>query len=212
VVNGDLLSRHDLTSQLTFGLGSPGSDAVLHIRTVPDARPFGCVVADAQGRVSAFVEKSPTPPSSEVNAGTYVLTRAVVESLPHGIASLERDVLPALVAQGRVLAYREDALWEDIGTPAALVRGSRALVLRSGRDAHIDPTAHVAPGAYVSHGSAVGPGAIVEAGARVLGSVVMSGALVEAGACVVDSALAPGEKVRRGHILEGVPRRQSQQS
>lgn len=197
VVNGDLLTRHDLTRQVALGLGRPDVEAVLHVRTVPDARPFGCVVADDAGRVSAFLEKSPHPPGHEVNAGTYVLDRSVVESIPEGVVSLEVDVLPRLVAGGRVLAHREDALWEDVGTPEALVRASRALVLASGADAHVDPTARVDPTALVAGGSAVGPGAVVGAGAHVLGSVVMSGAVVEPGAVVEDGAVAPGVTVSR---------------
>ena len=203
VVNGDLLTAHDLTRQLALAAGRPDVEAVLHLRSVPDARAFGCVVAGPDGQVSAFLEKSPDPPSREVNGGTYVLSRSAVESIPDGVASLETDVLPELVARGSVLAYRQDALWEDVGTPVALVRASRALVLRSGRDAHIDPTARVDGSAQVSGGSAVGPGALVGAGARVLGSVVMSGAVVEAGAHLEDGVVAPGGTVARGPT-EGV--------
>lgn len=198
VVNGDLLTGHDLTRQLALAVARPDAEAVLHVRTVPDARPFGCVVAGPRGRVTAFLEKSPDPPGHEVNGGTYVLSRSAVASIPDGTSSLEVDVLPRLVSRGSVLAYREDALWEDVGTPVALVRASRALVLRSGRDAHLDPTARVHPSAEVSGGSAVGPGAVIGAGAQVLGSVVMSAAVVEAGARVEDRAVAPGSTVRSG--------------
>ena len=201
VVNGDLLTRHDLTRQLDLAV--EGTDAVLHLRSVPDARPFGSVVADGQGRVSAFVEKSETPPSLEVNAGTYVLARAVLDCLPHGTASLERDVLPGIVARGRVLAYREDALWEDVGTPAALVRASTALVRRSGGNAWVDPTAEVDPSAHVVEGSAVGPRAVIGADAWVIGSVVMAGAVVEARARVQHAALAPGVHVSTGQVVSG---------
>ncbi len=203
VVNGDLLTAHDLTRQLMLGAETPTADAVLHLREVPDARSFGSVVADQRGRVSSFQEKAYAPPSLEVNAGTYVLSRSLVESIPEGIVSLEEDVLPRFVARGAVVAYREDALWEDVGSPEALVRASRALVLRSGRDAHIDPTALVDGEARVSGGSAVGPRALVEAGARVVGSVVMTQAVVEAGALVEDSAVAPGQRVKRGEALRG---------
>ena len=203
VVNGDLLTAHDLTGQLVLAAATPTADAVLHLREVRDARSFGSVVADQRGRVSSFQEKTSAPPSLEVNAGTYVLSRSLVESIPEGIVSLEKDVLPRFVALGAVVAYREDALWEDVGSPEALVRASRALVLRSGRDAHIDATALVHPEARVSGGSAVGPRAVVEAGARVVGSVVMTQAVVEAGALVEDSAVAPGQRVRRGEVLRG---------
>lgn len=203
VVNGDLLTAHDLTRQLRLAAETPTAEAVLHVREVRDARRFGSVVADKRGRVSSFQEKTSSPLSLEVNAGTYVLRRSVLESIPEGIVSLERDVLPGFVALGRVVAYREDALWEDVGSPEALVRASRALVLRSGRDAHIDPEAVVDSEARVCGGSAVGPRAVVEAGARVVGSVVMTQAVIEAGAVVEDSAVAPGHRVRRGEVLRG---------
>lgn len=203
VVNGDLLTDHDLSRQLAVGAGGPAPDAVLHLRTVEDARPFGCVVADSRGRVSAFLEKSPYPPSREVNGGTYVLTRAVVEAIPEGIVSLERDVLPALVGRGLVLAHREEALWVDVGTPAALVSASRAVVRRSGREAHIDPSAVVHPDARVSAGSAIGPRAVVEAHAMVLGSVVSAGAVVGAGARLEDTVIPPGATVPGGRLVSG---------
>ena len=209
VVNGDLLTGHDLSGQLSVGAAaagddSPGADVVLHLRTVADARPYGCVVADVQGRVSAFVEKSGAPPSHEVNGGTYVVTRAVVESIADGVVSLERDVLPEVVAHGRVMAYREQALWEDVGTPAALVRASRTVVLASGGAAHVDPTAVVHPAAHVCEGSAIGPGAVVGAEAWVIGSVVSAGAVVETGARLEDTALGPGERVARDQVVTGV--------
>lgn len=203
VVNGDLLTGHDLGRQLA--LADDRLDAVLHIRTVDDARPFGCVVADAGGRVTAFLEKSPHPPSHEVNGGTYVLAARVVEAIGPGVVSLERDVLPALVARGGVTAYREQALWEDIGTPEAVVRTSRRLVLASGADAHIDPTATIAADAVVADGSAIGPHAVVGPGARVIGSVVMAEAVVGAGAVVSGAAVPPAAIVPDGAVIEGGP-------
>lgn len=203
VVNGDLLTQHDLDRQLAVSRDSRKPDVVLHIRTVPDARAFGCVVADNTGLVSRFVEKSSEPPGHEVNAGTYVLARSVVTSLPPGVVSLERDVLPGLVAHGRVLAYREESLWEDVGTPAALVRASAALVLSSGRDAHIDASASVDPRAALGRGSAVGPSAQIASGAKVLGSVIMRGGIVGRDALVEDSVVAPGSRVPCAGVLRG---------
>jgi mannose-1-phosphate guanylyltransferase len=204
VVNGDLLTRHDLSAQLALarGRGEP-PDAVLHLRSVPDARRYGCVLANADGVVTAFLEKSPAPPSHEVNGGTYVLRRSVLDGIPDGVVSLERDVLPDLVARGRVLAHREQGLWEDVGTPAALVRASRVLVESSGAGARVDPTAVVDASATLSGGSAIGPWAVVEAGATVLGSVVMRGARVSARAGVRDCIVGPGAVIPGGTLLEG---------
>ena len=204
VVNGDLLTPHDLTRQLTLGADTPTADAVLHLREVGDARSFGSVVADSGGRVSSFLEKTSAPPSLEVNAGTYVLGRSLVESIPDGIVSLEKDVLPRFVARGAVVvAYREDALWEDVGSPEALVRASRALVLRSGRDAHIDPTALVDATAQVAGGSAVGPRARRRGRCRGAGLGGHDRGRRRSRSPVEDSAVGPGRRVERGEVLRG---------
>ena len=196
VVNGDLLTAHDLSQQLALSRERTDTDAVLHVRRVIDARPFGCIVADDCGRVTEFVEKSPDPPSLDINAGTYVFARDAIVSMGEETSSLEREVLPALVARGRVRAYRENALWEDVGSPEALIRASSMLVRQSGHEAHLDPTAIVDPDATVSGGSAVGPGAVVHAGAEVIGSVVMAGAVVDAWARLEHGVLGPGERLR----------------
>ncbi len=207
VVNGDLLAGHDLGAQLAMATHPSDlvPDAVLHLRTVADARPYGCVVAAADGQVSTFLEKSPVPPSTEVNGGTYVLRCSALDRVPDGVVSLEKDVLPTLVGHGRVVAYREQALWEDVGTPAALMRASRTLVELSGRSFHIDSSSHVHATAQVGDGSAVGPDAVVGAGASVLASVVMRGARVGAGATVVRSVVGPGARVPpAGVVADGV--------
>src|SRR4051812_6828488 len=59
VLNGDILSGHDIVAQVAAH--SAASAAVtLHLVRVEDARAFGSVPTDAAGRVTAFVEKSPT--------------------------------------------------------------------------------------------------------------------------------------------------------
>lgn len=196
VVNGDLLTGHDLSRQVALSREHGATDAVLHVRRVEDPRPFGCVVVDDGGRVTDFVEKPLDPPSLDINAGTYVFARDAIASMPATASSLEREVLPALVARGRVRAHRENALWEDVGSPEALIRASRTLVQSSGRQVHIDPTATVHPAAIVSHGSAVGPRAMVSEGAEVVGSVVMAEAVVEARARLEQGVLGPGERLR----------------
>lgn len=198
VVNGDLLTGHDLTAQLDLAETGTDIDAVLHLRTVPDPRAFGSVVADANGRVSSFTEKSEQPTGNEVNAGTYVLARQVIEQIPTGVVSLETEVLPTVVEQGRAIAYREQALWEDVGSPAALVRASRLLVTASGRPFRADPDAEVASDALLAGGSAIGRGARICSASEVIGSVVMAGARIGVGARVVSSVIGPGADVPDG--------------
>ncbi len=209
VLNGDVLSGHDLGAQLRdFQAPREGRpvDVSLHLVEVEDARAFGCVPTDAGGRVTGFIEKSEHPVSRQVNAGCYVFRRRVVDEIPTGRAvSVERETFPGLVSGGAlVVGYVENAYWRDVGNPAALVAASADLVLAEGRTALVDATADVDPSARVDAGTVVGARAVVGAGALVSGSVVMPGAAVGAGARVVDSVLGPPARVGEGVRLEAV--------
>ena len=126
VLNGDVLSGHDLAAQLAdFDTPRDGRpvDVSLHLVEVEDARPFGCVPTDEAGRVTAFVEKSEHPVTRQVNAGCYVFRRRVVDTIPRGrVVSVERETFPGLVEHDAVVVgYVENAYWRDVGTPEALV-------------------------------------------------------------------------------------------
>ncbi len=218
VLNGDVLSGHDLAAQLEdFATPRDGRpvDVSLHLVEVEDARPFGCVPTDEAGRVTAFVEKSDDPVTRQINAGCYVFRRRVVDSIPPGrVVSVERETFPGLVADDAVVVgYVENAYWRDVGTPAALVAASRDLVIgvatspatdRAPGTAWVEEGAEVAATASVDGGSTVAPGARVGEGAHVTGSVLMAGATVGEGAEVVDSVLGPRSAVAAGVRLREV--------
>ena len=218
ILNGDILSGHDLPGQLAdFRRPRDGRavDVSLHLVRVEDPRAFGCVPTDAEGRVTGFVEKSEDPVTDQVNAGCYVFRRAVVDEIPAGRAvSVERETFPRLVAADRmVVGFVDTAYWRDVGTPQALVAASRDLVLGNAPSpavdfepgaAQVDPRAVVAPDATVNGGSVVLPNAEVGAGAVVSGSVLMRGARVSAGAVVEDSVLGPGSWVGANAEIRGV--------
>lgn len=222
VLNGDVLSGHDLAAQLTdFARPRQGRpvEVSLHLVEVEDARAFGCVPTDAAGRVTDFVEKSDEPVTNQVNAGCYVFRRSVIDTIPPGrVVSVERETFPGLVAADHVVVgFVESAYWRDVGTPAALVAASAELVRGEGVSPATPPVegsgstarwvasdAQVAEGAVVDDGSTVGAGARVEAGAVVSGSVLMPGAVVGADASVRASVVGPRARVAPGLVLEAV--------
>jgi mannose-1-phosphate guanylyltransferase len=218
VLNGDILSGHDLRRQLAdFETPRDGRqvDVSLHLVLVPDARAFGCVPTDGSGRVTGFVEKSDNPVTNQVNAGCYVFRRRVLDEIPPGrVVSVERETFPGLVADGRlVVGFVDTAYWRDVGTPEALLAASRDLVLGVATSPAVDlpagasrvlDGASVAPTAKLDGGTLVDEGAWIEAGAEVSGSVVMSGAVVAQDAVVVDSVVGPSAVVGRSAHLRGV--------
>lgn len=218
VLNGDVLSGHDLGAQLAdFERPRDGRpvDVSLHLVEVEDARPFGCVPTDAAGRVTGFLEKSPEPVTRQVNAGCYVFRRGVVDRIPAGrVVSVERETFPGLVADGAlVVGHVEQAYWRDVGTPEALVAASRDLVLGVASSPAmpaapggvlVDPAASVHDDALVADGSALGAGVEVGSGAVVVGSVLMPGAVVGVGCRLTRCVLGPGATVADGVTLTDV--------
>ena len=217
ILNGDVLSGHDLPAQLAdFRRPRDGRavDVSLHLVRVLDARPFGCVPTDAEGRVTGFTEKSEHPVTDQVNAGCYVFRRAVIDEIPAGrVVSVERETFPALVEAGRlVVGFVDTAYWRDVGTPAALVAASRDLVLGTATSPAVDGagparvagSAVVAEDAVVDDGSVIAGEARVEAGARVTGSVVMERAVVCRDAVVEASVVGPAARIGAGSRLHQV--------
>lgn len=205
VFNGDVLGGTDLRAVLQTHADAD-ADVTLHLVRVADPRAFGCVPTDAEGRVTAFLEKTQDPPTDQINAGCYVFRREWIEKIPSGRpVSVEREVFPALLAGGaRVFGHVDAAYWRDMGTPEDFVRGSADLVrgiapspaLHGARgESLVDPSAVIGPGAMLIGGTVVGRGAEIGAGARLDGAVVFDGARVEAGAVVERSILGFGSRI-----------------
>ncbi|MPZ95446.1 MAG: NTP transferase domain-containing protein [Propionibacteriales bacterium] len=212
VLNGDILSGHDIAAQVKRH-EQADADVTLHLVDVADARAYGCVPTDPDGRVLAFMEKSPDPATHQVNAGCYVFRRHLLDEIPAGRpVSVERETFPALLRRGaRLIGHRDPAYWLDVGTPSALVQASCDLVRGiatspaypfAPAEQWLDDTAQVHETAQVTGGSAVGPGATVAEGAVVQGSVLMAGAVVGAGAVVAGSVVADGGQVGEHARLE----------
>jgi mannose-1-phosphate guanylyltransferase len=214
IFNGDILSGADL-GELVRTHVEADADVTLHLQRVEDPSRFGSVPTDADGRVLEFLEKTPNPPTDQINAGCYVFRRSVIESIPTGRpVSVERETFPALLSAGaHVHGFVDTSYWLDVGTPEAFVLGSSDLVKGVAPtsalpgavgEALVLDGAVVAADASVTGGSTIGPGATVGAGAQVSGSVLFAGAEVGAGAVIERSVVGAGARVGAGTVLRGV--------
>ncbi|WP_009478738.1 sugar phosphate nucleotidyltransferase [Rhodococcus sp. JVH1] len=205
VFNGDVLGGTDLRAVLQAHADS-AADVTMHLVRVSDPRPFGCVPTDEDGRVTAFLEKTPDPPTDQINAGCYVFKREWIKKISSGRpVSVEREIFPALLEDGaRVFGHVDAAYWRDMGTPEDFVAGSADLVrgiapssaLTGERgESLIHSSAAVAPGALLIGGTVLGRGVSIGAGARLDGAVVFDGVHVEAGAVIERSILGFGCRI-----------------
>ena len=218
IFNGDVLSSHNLRGQIDFHEKN-SADVTLHLTQVDDARAYGCVPMDSNGRVTAFLEKMENPPTNTINAGCYVFSPSVIDEIaPNTVVSIERETFPHLVSSGKkVFGYLDQSYWLDIGTPKALMQGSRdlvsgvadALALRDAKVLSHSPQSVVMDGAKIdtsatiSGASAIGPGSIIGAGVHIDGSIIGSDVVIGEGATITDSFIASGTHIEKNSQISG---------
>lgn len=208
-LNGDIVTDLDLSAML--GLHRErGATATIALHHVQDARAFGLVPTEPDGRVIEFREKPDDPVPGDINAGTYLLdARALERWAGAGQVSIEREVFPALIASGAPLfGFRSDAYWLDLGTPAQYLQAHFDLFEGKVRGISypspwIAADARVDLRAQLGHWVAVGAGAAVAAGAQVDDSVLHPGASIGPDARVVATVLGPGASVGGGATVMG---------
>jgi mannose-1-phosphate guanylyltransferase len=207
-----------LRSQIDFHEKN-AADVTLHLTKVEDARAYGCVPIDSHGRVTAFLEKMENPPTNTINAGCYVFSPSVIDEIaPNKVVSIERETFPHLVSSGKkVFGYVDQSYWLDIGTPKALMQGSRDLVsevadapallsakvLSHSRESVVMDGAKIDTSATISGASAIGSGSIIGAGAIVDGSIIGSNVVIGEGASVINSFIASGTHIEKNSLIEG---------
>jgi NDP-sugar pyrophosphorylase family protein len=125
VVNGDTLVTCDPWA-LERARWESGAEAAVALYEVPDAASRGRVECDGEGRVTRFVEKDAAHVGSAwVNGGLYAFSPRLWQWLPPGASSLERDVLPKLAGERRLIGWRASGSFFDIGTPEEWERAER---------------------------------------------------------------------------------------
>ncbi len=126
VLNGDSTCPFDLDLLMERHLRSKAL-ATLWLVPVEDCSRYGSVEVDADGRVTAFREKTPSPRPGLISAGVYLLERSALEGIPpHRPVSLETEVFPSLVGTG-LYASTGRGPFLDIGTPESYAAAARFL-------------------------------------------------------------------------------------
>jgi glucose-1-phosphate adenylyltransferase len=140
ILSGDQLYRMDFRQVMTQHLDSR---ADLTIATLPvnarDAKSFGIMKTDDEGRISEFVEKPQdqevldkfqmpgktleslglplNEPRYQASMGIYVFNRKVLqESLDNDLMDFGKNIIPEALKKYHVSAYNFQGYWEDIGT------------------------------------------------------------------------------------------------
>jgi NDP-sugar pyrophosphorylase family protein len=151
-VNGDTLTDVDLSAMLEQHRRTGALVTMALIRN-PDPSKYGGVLLDEDGAITAFTRRGSPGPSFHF-IGPQVVEADTFASLPDNVVSESvLGIYPTYIAErpGSVRGFVCDASFQDIGTPADLLRTSLELAgadgrpgrPRWGRDARVDRSAAV---------------------------------------------------------------------
>jgi len=116
LLNGDSWFDIDLRALASTPL-PPDALVRMALRPMADSGRYGTVRLGAGGRVAAFEPRGEVARANVINAGVYVMRRAILDSVPTIPCSLEADVFAPLAARGAIDGAVRDAFFIDIGIP-----------------------------------------------------------------------------------------------
>jgi glucose-1-phosphate thymidylyltransferase len=207
-LEGDLLSIFVDTlfeADLELTQRIPDADGIAYVAEVPDPSRFGIAVLGPDGYVTRLVEKPQNPESNLAVAGLYYfkdakwLVRAIHTLMDSG-RSLKGeyylvDAIQVMLDEGAKLRTSTVSVWEDTGTPDAVLHANRYLLRKT--DEHKEPYLHgtslIVPPSYISpeakaEHSIIGPYASVSEGANIRDSIVKN-SIVSANAKITGAML-----------------------
>lgn len=197
MVFSDTLLEADLTH-----LKEVTSDGLVFVKEVDDPRRFGIAIVRG-GRVVQFIEKPEEPVSHLALVGMYYVANwslfkvCVEKHLARGSMTKGEyyiaDAFQLMVDQGGKLETVTVDVWQDCGTPEALLATNRYLLeqgaIQEGEaeNSVIIPPVHIAESVTI-RGSIVGPYVSVAEGSVIVDSIIRD-SIIDEGAYIEGAAL-----------------------
>lgn len=214
ILSGDGITDVDLKSVLKAHNES-AADATIVLTSIDEPTEYGVALIDREGYITRFIEKPERGElfSDYANTGIYVLSPKALDLIPLDKEfDFSKDLFPLMLEKGmKLLGYRSDAYWCDIGDIAQYRRAQRDILdgkcscklmanVRAGvclePDALVAESAKLIPPCYIGKNAVIGEGALVGPYC-----VVGSGTVVEEAADMKRTVLFNCVHVRRSAQL-----------
>jgi len=216
-LSGDHVYKMDYRKILVFH-ERVKADVTVGVLPVPSeqAAQFGTVTLNDGGRITSFVEKTALPKSNLASMGIYVFNMEVLaKRLKEDAAKSDSshdfgyNVIPSMVRQDKVYAFRFDGYWQDIGTLEGyhstntdMVRQRPPFRLDTGwpilSESGDDSPLPVSQRGGIRN-SIISPDCVVEG--SVINSVLSPGVRVEKGAVVCNAVLLANATIGRQSVV-----------
>ena len=218
ILSGDHIYKMNYDKMLEAHKAAEAACTISVLEVPWDEAPrFGIMAVDGEDNITEFQEKPKQPKSNLASMGIYIFTwqklrQALIEDEadPNSSNDFGKNIIPKFLAAGeKMIAYRFDGYWKDVGTLESLWDANMDMLSRGDLDLLEDSWPIYArlpsePPAYIGKTSLV-EHSVVTQGCEITGtvknSVLSHGARVEDGAEVHYSVLMPGVTVKRGAVV-----------
>ncbi len=219
ILSGDHIYKMDYAKMISAHKKA-GAACTISVMEVPwaDASRFGIMSVDGNMNITEFAEKPKEPKSNLASMGIYVFSWQALrkylsedENDPNSENDFGKNIIPNMLKAGeKMLAYRFEGYWKDVGTLESLWDANMDMLTPdSGLDLLDDswtiyaqtvaaPAAFLGPESEVVN-SAFNRGDIMEG--VVENSVLSQNVTVKKGAKVDHSVLFPGVTVEEGAVV-----------
>ena len=113
--NSDIICQFPLKQLLDFHK-SRKAEGTLMVTQVEDPSRYGVILYNEEGLIQEFIEKPSKPISNKINAGLYILNRAIIDRIPDKPTSIEREIFPKIAAEKKLYALALDGIWYSINS------------------------------------------------------------------------------------------------
>lgn len=200
IIFSDTISNADFAA-----LQESADDGVIFVKRVEDPARFGVVTTDEQGIIQRFVEKPDRFVSDLAVIGVYYLRDyaalfAAIEALMERNIQTKgefflADALELMVQEGQQLRAQTVDVWEDCGTPEALLQTNRYM-LENGKAATppasdnsvIIPPVHIGANVVIEQ-SVIGPYVSLADGCEIRNAILRD-TIADEGAIIRDTMLS----------------------
>ena len=220
ILSGEHIYKMDYNKMLNYHK-SKNADATIAVLDVPleEASRFGIMITDDDDNIIDFEEKPKNPRSTLASMGIYIfnwqkLRAALIANENDAEASKDfgKNIIPDMKAAGdKLVAYRFDGYWKDVGTIDSLWEANMDLINPNIPIDLYDPAWKIYSRNPVMPPQNIGKNAkiqnsMVTEGCNIDGTVdfsmISDGVTIETGAKVTDSILMPGAVVKAGAVVE----------
>ena len=223
ILSGDHVYKMDYDKMLRAHeqAGAACTISVIQV-SMDEASRFGIMNVGPDGFINEFEEKPAHPKSDLASMGIYIfdwkaLRRYLIEDEadPDSDKDFGKNIIPKMLAAGeKLLPYRFEGYWRDVGTISSYHETSMDLL---GPNPAFDifdekfpimSNASTRPPSFVGRNGEV-EDCLVSNGCRILGkakhSIISTDAVIGERATVVDSVLLPGAVVKDGaHVVRAI--------